>query len=551
MSTPDPQPIDIQSMLDFSGEPMLILAADGQILHANRAFEALLGYPQAEVQDQPWGSLLSAPSAATMTVLVAALAGTKQGSRLDVVALHKDGGRLDLDVILVPINLFALPSPNPTDVFVMLRDITVQKHAQEQQQTLIHGLREVLASAADLMACPDLDSTYRSTVEFARERLGIERCALFLVDEDGLVSGTYGTNMRGETTEEYRNGFQMWEVSKVPPEWQVTLHDPHWNSFDDIYYSWEDGQAVKVGQGWICLSPVQSTTGLIGIMNNDAAISGAPLDESKQEVLSVYCSLIGKIIEHKRYEDDIHRTLEKEHELGDLKSRLIQSVSHEFRTPFAVILTSTHVLRRYSDRISEARAAVHWNTIEQQVEHMTSLLEELLTIEKMDRHHLSFSPTALDLLSFCSSLTQRFAIRAAPTHQIDFAWEGNQPIRLVDKWLLDQILTNLLANAISYSPEGGTIQLKLACTAETARFEVSDHGIGISPDDQEHIFDLFHRGRNAETIRGIGLGLSIVQRGVLAHGGTITFETQEGAGTTFSVTLPAPPPASTQAQGQP
>ena len=412
---------------------------------------------------------------------------------------------------------------------------------------MIQGLRTVLDSVADLMACPDLDSTYRRAVEFARERLGIERCALFLIDRHDQVTGTYGTNMRGETTEEYRNGFQMWEVSKVPAEWQVTLQDPHWTSFNDIYYSWEDGRAVQVGQGWICMSPIQSTTGLIGIMNNDAAISGAPLDEGKQEVLSVYCSLIGKIIEHKRYEDDIRRTLEKEHELGDLKSRLIQSVSHEFRTPFAVILTSTHVLRHYSDRISEARAAVHWNTIEQQVEQMTSLLEELLTIEKMDRHHFSFSPAALDLLSFCSSLTQRFAIRAAPAHQIDFAWEGSQPIRLVDEWLLDQILTNLLANAINYSPEGGAIQLKLVCTEDTVRFEVSDHGIGISPDDQEHIFELFHRGRNAETIRGIGLGLSIVQRGVLAHQGTITFESQEGAGTTFSVTLPARPPTNAAA----
>ena len=112
-------------MLAFSSEPMLILAANSQILHANQAFESLLGYPQAEVQDQPWGSLLSAASAAAVTAQVASLSGTNKGSRLDVIAQHKNGHRLDLDVILVPISLFALPSPNPTDVFVILRDITI------------------------------------------------------------------------------------------------------------------------------------------------------------------------------------------------------------------------------------------------------------------------------------------------------------------------------------------------------------------------------------------------------------------------------------------
>ena len=377
-------------------------------------------------------------------------------------------------------------------------------------------------------------------VEFTREELGIERSALFLVDSQGRMSGTYGTDMQGRTTNEYKNGFQMWDI--IPAEWtQInSAQEAHWTTFDDIWYDWDGAKSVPAGRGWNTLSPVHSTEGLIGIVSNDAAISGAPLDEIKQEVLSVFCSLLGKIIERKRYEDTIHQALEKEHDLADLKSRLIQSVSHEFRTPFAVILTSAHVLRHYGTRISEERANVHWNAIEQQVEHMTSLLEELLTIEKMDRQHSGFEPTPLDLVAFCSSLAQRFSIRAAPAHQIVFSWQGDHPIRLADEWLLNQILTNLLSNAIAYSPQGDAIQLELDCSDDAVRLRVVDHGIGISPEDQAHIFDLFHRGRNVETIHGIGLGLSIVQRAVMAHEGTITFESQLGVGTSFTVTLPVP-----------
>ena len=112
---------------------------------------------------------------------------------------------------------------------------------------------------------------------------------------------------------------------------------------------------------------------------------------------------------------------------------------------------------------------------------------------------------------------------------------------MADERLLRLILNNLLMNAVKYSPDGSQIDLDVACEDDSVVFRVQDRGVGIPERDQAHLFDLFYRGRNVDTTPGTGLGLSIASRAVEAQAGSITFESQVGVGTTFTVILPLKP----------
>lgn len=424
------------------------------------------------------------------------------------------------------------------------RVVDETQKAQEHQQSLTMGLRAVLAAADELISCEDLNQMMRRAVELPRERLGVERCAIFLLDETDCFNGTYGTDMQGRTTDEHAVRFD-WAAEMTPDTWRtpVKREGPQWVHYCGPLRTWDGEATCVVGEGWVCATPIQSTAGLIGVFSNDAAISGAPLDETRQDVLSVYCSLLGKIMERRQMEEEIRRALQKEKDLGELRSRFVTTISHEFRTPLAVILSSAQLLQFYGSRMNAERAAQHWAEIEKQIRTMTALMEDVLTVGKSENGGLNILPVPLDLDAFCESLSKEMQIFASESLQVSFACEGAHPTRLADERLLRLILVNLLTNAIKYSPPGTCVQFHVRCETDHVIFSVCDQGIGIPKADHAHLFDLFYRGQNVETRPGTGLGLPIVRRAVDACEGTITFESQVNVGTRFTVTLPLPIPA--------
>jgi signal transduction histidine kinase len=124
---------------------------------------------------------------------------------------------------------------------------------------------------------------------------------------------------------------------------------------------------------------------------------------------------------------------------------------------------------------------------------------------------------------------------------MDFRFTGDCEPALMDQSLVFEIVTNLLSNAVKYSPDGGTIHFHVWCSQDTAFLKIQDQGIGIPEEDQKYVFESFHRASNVDTIRGAGLGLSIVRHAVNLHGGTIQLESVEGAGSTFTIALPLQP----------
>lgn len=240
---------------------------------------------------------------------------------------------------------------------------------------------------------------------------------------------------------------------------------------------------------------------------------------------------------------ELHAALEREQELNKLKSRFISMASHEFRTPLATIRSSGNLIRRYLKLFRthddlEREVDEELQVIEQAVKQITTTLDEVLTISKTEAGKITFTPISFDLRELYQNIIARFRAIAADTHIFQF-YNGTKQVQIVaDPKLLDQILSNLLSNAIKYSPTGSTITCRLSENEHEAILSVEDEGIGISEEDQAHLFEAFHRGTNVRHIQGTGLGLSIVKQFIDMHGGTISVESHQEVGTTFTLTFP-------------
>ncbi|MBL9126946.1 MAG: PAS domain S-box protein, partial [Verrucomicrobiales bacterium] len=244
------------------------------------------------------------------------------------------------------------------------------------------------------------------------------------------------------------------------------------------------------------------------------------------------------VTDRKRAERELLRSLARERELSELKSRFVSMVSHEFRTPLGIILSSAEILENYLDRLSDRHRQEHLRDISQCSRQMAGLMEEVLVLGQVEAGKLEFKPAAIDL----AALARRIAA------EVDSATNQRCPIRVdvaeavpearSDAGLLRHILGNLIANAVKYSPPGAEVDVVLRRRNGHAVFVVRDRGIGIPDADVRRIYQAFHRGRNVGDTPGSGLGLMIVRRCVELHQGRIDFETREGSGTTFTVSLP-------------
>ncbi|MGA7935274.1 MAG: HAMP domain-containing sensor histidine kinase, partial [Kovacikia sp.] len=251
-----------------------------------------------------------------------------------------------------------------------------------------------------------------------------------------------------------------------------------------------------------------------------------------------WVSIQRDITHRKQLEEELLKTLEKEKELSELKSRFVSMTSHEFRTPLSTIYSSSELLEYYEHRWTREERLDQLHLIQSTVEHMTQLLEDILLIGQAEADHLEFHPTPINLPQFCSELTNHLQLSIGSNHTLAFLNQCSTVRAWVDEKLLRQILTNLLSNGVKYAPEGSLIQLELTCDSEQIILRIQDQGIGIPPEDHAHLFEAFHRAKNVGTIPGTGLGLAIVKRCVEVHNGSITFQSEVGVGTTFEVTLP-------------
>jgi signal transduction histidine kinase len=245
----------------------------------------------------------------------------------------------------------------------------------------------------------------------------------------------------------------------------------------------------------------------------------------------------------------IRRTLEKQKELGELKSRVITTISHEFRTPLTTIMGSSELLKHYGQTWSEEKKLKHFQRIEYAVEQITKLLNDVILIGQTEAGELEVNPTKLDVEVITREIVEELQHgwesqpignkRIVPT--IVFSSQVDEAQAQLDGKLMRQILTHLVSNAVKYSPQSQKVCVDLVSQQGQAIFRIQDEGIGIPAEDQERVFETFYRASNAGTIQGTGLGLAIAKKCVDLLGGQITLESEVGVGTTVTVILPLNP----------
>ena len=284
-------------------------------------------------------------------------------------------------------------------------------------------------------------------------------------------------------------------------------------------------------QDWqLCLQPRNGQPFPVAI-----AISASKDDQDKELVQLRW--IIRDMSIHKQAEAKREKALAKEKELNQLKSHFINSVSHQFRTPLTVILVSTEILENYSDKLTQDKKTRYLQKIKNAVQRTTNLLEDILVYEKADVSREELELENLNLETFCHNLLEELSSSSQTGQRIGFHSEGDCFFAWLDAELLKQILTNLLSNALNYSPQDSIVNFDLICRNNQAVFTIQDRGIGIPLADQSQIFEPLYRGKNASTVPGSGLGLATVKKLVDLHDGVINFETEEGVGSTFTVTL--------------
>jgi PAS domain S-box-containing protein len=235
-------------------------------------------------------------------------------------------------------------------------------------------------------------------------------------------------------------------------------------------------------------------------------------------------------------EEELKLALETERELGELKSRFVSTASHEFRTPLATILSSVSLIAKYTKPEDQEKRVKHIDRIKSTVNDMREILNDFLSLSKLEEGKMRNSPVTFEIVSFCKSIADEMQMLAKPGQQINYAHEGSETVHL-DNQLLKNVFVNLLTNAIKFSEEGKQIRFRSILKKESLLISVQDNGIGMSHEDQKHLFERFFRGQNAASIQGTGLGLNIVRKYVELMGGEISFESKLNEGTTFSVSF--------------
>ncbi len=244
------------------------------------------------------------------------------------------------------------------------------------------------------------------------------------------------------------------------------------------------------------------------------------------------------ISQRKLAEAELHRTLEREMELSQLKSNFVSMVSHEFRTPLGIIQSSAELLRDFYQKMQPGERNEQLESITRNTRRMAGMMEEILILSRLDAGKLEFQPVVLDLNGFCRRLVDEVLSATNRQCLIELSLTSVPPEVKADERLLAHILTNLLSNAVKYSEPGATVNFAVECDGTDVVCTVRDRGIGISGEDQEHLFKAFHRGGNVGTRPGTGLGLLMVKRCVELHRGNVELVSKLGEGTTVTVRLP-------------
>jgi PAS domain S-box-containing protein len=252
------------------------------------------------------------------------------------------------------------------------------------------------------------------------------------------------------------------------------------------------------------------------------------------EVVSRTKALVETLKTLEESKQELEVSLSKERELGELKSRFVSMASHEFRTPLSTILSAATLIEKYPNSEDQERREKHIKRIKVAVGNLTDILEEFLSVGRLEEGKIEVRNVAFDLPDLIQEVIYDFKSMVKAGQQLIYNHEGIEDI-ILDKSLLRKIIINLCSNATKFSPENTNIEILTQCTKSQLTLKVKDYGIGISEEDQKHLFERFFRAGNVINIQGTGLGLHIVAKYTELMDGEVTLRSKLEEGTEITI----------------
>ncbi|MAP55105.1 MAG: PAS domain-containing sensor histidine kinase [Altibacter sp.] len=262
------------------------------------------------------------------------------------------------------------------------------------------------------------------------------------------------------------------------------------------------------------------------------------IDLRTKELHSTIMELKDEVIKRKEAENKMKESLQKERELNELKTKFLSLVSHEFKTPLSGILTSATLARKYTQTEQQEKREKHLKTIQSKVKYLNNILDDFLSIERIETGKATYKFSEFPLSKVINEVIYDANMLLKDGQRINYPHNIDDIVIEFDEKILELILTNLINNAIKYSPEHTVIDVQVALNKDNLSIMITDEGMGIPEKEQKFIFNRYFRAENALLDQGTGIGLNIVKSHLENLGGTIMFSSKENKGSSFTVVLP-------------
>ncbi len=494
----------LQSVVINTNDAVLITEAfpidlpGPRILYVNQAFTRMTGYTLEELIGQTPRILQGPKTDRQKLDQVRTALCQWQPLTIELMNYRKDGSEFWVEFSVVPV---ANKNHEYTHWISIQRDITERKQTEDALRRSEERFRSLIENALDIITILDR----QGNIDYASP--SVEK-----------VLGYSPTQLMGQN---FFDVVHPDDSSKIYQQMINSLESQDMSLLMEFRAQHQDGS-------WRILEAVT---------HGDRSANENGMDTSPELRIVVN----SRDITARKRLNEVKLALEQEKELHTLKTRFFSMASHEFRTPLSTALAAAQLLEQSShlnrpeDPIKRSR---NLRRIEESIKQMVHLLDDILTINRAEAGKLEFNPQTLDLPHFCRQLLEEIQFSAGHQYSLQFICAEDSAWVDLDEKLLRSILSNLLSNAIKYSPVGSDVELRLTFEQQNIIFEICDRGIGISPEDRQHLFEPFQRGHNVGNIPGTGLGLVVTQKCVELQGGSLRVDSQISVGTTLTVILP-------------
>ncbi len=479
----------LAAIVQASDDSIISLTPDGLIASWNAGAEQIFGYKADEVMGKSIFMLTPTERLDRGQALLARILEGQRADHINAKGLSKEGRQVELST-----NAFKIEDAGTAaNIALISRDMTEQRRAEAQ----LAYQANLLQNVSDAIVAVDTEWRVTSWNKAAETLYGWTASEIMGKPPDDFLHTEY--------------------IGLTPDEAiREMIETGQWH-----------GEVIEYHKNGTPIHIFNSTSLLRDASGKTIGAVGIERDMTWQQALAAETAT------RQHFQD----ALEREVEMRSLRSRFVSMVSHEFRTPLAAIQSSADLLRHYGPRMTEVQRDTHLGHVQGEVERITELLNDFLTISRLETVGVQFDPKPVELRLLVRE-TVDAALTSWPNRRVEMDMNGDCPPVMLDYKLIRQATLNLLSNAIKYSPQNTSVRIRLSFYEQVAEIAVHDEGIGIPEADQAHLFEQFYRASNVGNTEGTGLGLAIVRRAVEAHGGTVSVKSAPGRGTTIGFTLP-------------